>query len=245
MDLLAIVGITVAVAAILLGQVWEGGRAASLVNGPALLIVGGGTFGAMMIQAPFDVFRRAMQMLPWVIAPPRGLTREQVRKVVGWGQKARKNGLLGLEDDLDRETDPFARRALQMLVDGKDPATIRMVLEMEINTRENYDLAAARIFESMGGYAPTIGIIGAVMGLIQVMENLSDPTRLGSGIATAFVATIYGVALANLFLLPVANKLKALVRRQSQRRELIMEGVISIADGENPRNIEMKLKSLL
>ncbi len=116
---------------------------------------------------------------------------------------------------------------------------------MEINTRENYDLAAARIFESMGGYAPTIGIIGAVMGLIQVMENLSDPTRLGSGIATAFVATIYGVALANLFLLPVANKLKALVRRQSQRRELIMEGVISIADGENPRNIEMKLKSLL
>jgi len=145
----------------------------------------------------------------------------------------------------DDEPDPFARKAMQLLADGIEPANIRNILEADMFTQEERDLQAAKLYEAMGGYSPTIGIIGAVMGLIQVMGNLSDPSQLGGGIAVAFVATIYGVAFANLLLLPIANKLEAVVRVQSRYREMLIEGILSIAEGENPRSIELKLKGFL
>jgi len=132
-----------------------------------------------------------------------------------------------------------------LLADGVEPGNIRNILEADMFTQEERDVQAAKFYEAMGGYSPTIGIIGAVMGLIQVMGNLSDPSQLGSGIAVAFVATIYGVAFANLLLLPIANKLKAVVRVQSRYREMLIEGIMSIAEGENPRSIELKLKGFL
>ena len=168
-----------------------------------------------------------------------------VDKVVRWAIAARKEGLLGLETIAETEVDFFARKGLQLLVDGSEPESIRNVMEVESILLEQRDVDAAKFYESMGGYAPTIGIIGAVMGLIQVMSNLSDPSKLGSGIAIAFVATIYGVGFANLLLLPIATKLRNLARQKSQFRDLIIEGIISIAEGENPRAIELKLNGYL
>ena len=159
-----------------------------------------------------------------------------------WSNIARKEGLLGLEDIAENETNPFSQKGLQLLVDGSEPEVIRRVLEVELDAKEHINTQAAKVFENMGGYCPTIGIIGAVMGLIHVMQNLADPSKLGSGIAVAFVATIYGVGLANLIFLPVAGKLKAQIHAQSQLYEMIIEGIISIAEGENPRNIETKLR---
>jgi chemotaxis protein MotA len=153
--------------------------------------------------------------------------------------------LLGLETLAESEPEPFARKGLQLLVDGSEPDTIRAIMEVDLNAREYSDIHAAKVFEGMGGYSPTIGIIGAVMGLIHVMNNLADPAKLGAGIAVAFVATIYGVGLANLFFLPMANKLKNIIHAQTQFREMIVEGIVSIAEGENPRNIETKLRGYI
>jgi len=153
--------------------------------------------------------------------------------------------LLGLESVSETEPDPFTRKGLRLLVDGSEPEVIRSILETEIEAREHRDIQAAKVFEGMGGYAPTLGILGAVLGLIHVMENLSDPSRLGPGIAVAFVATIYGVGLANLVLLPAANKLKSIAYARSRLREMITEGIVAIAQGENPRNIELRLQSHL
>lgn len=234
-----------AVGAIVGGNLLEGGHVAALMNGPAAVIVLGGTLGAVLLQTPFNSFRRGMYMLLWVFAPPRIALEEGIESIIKWSQIARKEGLLGLEAMLDIEPDPYARKGLQLLVDGTDPDGIRDVLEVDLETQESRDLRAARMFESMGGYSPTIGIIGAVMGLIHVMENLADPTQLGQGIAVAFVATIYGVAFANLLALPIGNKLKHIVQRQSRYREMILEGLLSIAEGENPRSIEMKLQGFM
>lgn len=241
MDVLSIVGIVVGFGAILLGQHLEGGHLSSLLNGPAILIVFGGTVGAVMLQSPLAVFMRALSMLMWVVKPPVQPMAEVVEKVVSWSQVARKEGLLGLERVADEESEPFTQKGLQLLVDGSEPETIRATLEVELTARENRDNQAAKVFEGMGGYSPTIGIIGAVMGLIHVMGNLADPSKLGGGIAVAFVATIYGVALANLFFLPASNKLKAVVMAQTQFREMLIEGIVAIAEGENPRVIETRL----
>jgi len=241
MDTLSVIGLLIGIAAILFGQYLEGGHVSTLLNGPALIIVLGGTIGAVMLQSPFSVFARGMRMLSWAFIPPKLYSSEVIDKLVSWSNIARKEGLLGLENIEESEKDPFTRKGLQLLVDGSEPDNIRTILDVEINTKEHHDGQAARIFESMGGYSPTIGIIGAVMGLIQVMNNLSDPSKLGSGIAVAFIATIYGVGAANLFFLPIANKLKNIVHMQSQYKEMIVEGIVSIAEGENPRNIETKL----
>jgi chemotaxis protein MotA len=168
-----------------------------------------------------------------------------IEKVVGWSMRARKEGLLGLESSVDNELEPFAEKGLQLLVDGAEPEIIRNVLELDLMSKEKYDLSAAKIYDGMGGYSPTIGIIGAVMGLIHVMSNLADPSSLGSGIATAFVATIYGVAFANLFFFPIGSKLKAVVNSQSEYREMLIEGLVSISEGENPRSIELKLRGFI
>ena len=241
MDVLSLIGIIMAFVAIIGGNYLEGGHLGALANGPAALIVLGGTVGAALLQSPMSAFKRAMQTVVWILFPPRIDMAGGIDRVVNWSLTARKEGLLGLEGVADTEPDNYSRKGLQLLVDGVEPETIRSVLEVDYMTQESRDIEAAKVFESMGGYAPTIGIIGAVMGLIHVMGNLADPGQLGSGIAVAFVATIYGVASANLVLLPIASKLKAIAMRQSLYREMLLEGILSIAEGENPRSIELKL----
>jgi chemotaxis protein MotA len=205
----------------------------------------GGTTGAIMIQFPMATFILSMKMAVWVFMPPKQAQQEAIEKIVNWSNIARKEGLLGLESMAETETDPFAQKGLQLLVDGSEPETIRGILEVDLTTKEHQATQGAKVWEGMGGYTPTVGIIGAVMGLIHVMNNLADPSKLGSGIAVAFVATIYGVGLANLFFLPMASKLKGIVHEQTQFREMIIEGIIAIAEGENPRNIETKLQGYL
>jgi chemotaxis protein MotA len=241
MDVLSIVGILIGLIAILGGNWIEGGHIGALANLPAAVIVLGGTFGAAALQTPMPVMQRAFRRMRWVFIPPVVDFRGGVTKIVRWAVSARKEGLLGLEAISDSERDAFARKGLQLLVDGSEPDSIRNVLEMESDLQLQREIDAAKFYESMGGYSPTIGIIGAVMGLIHVMGNLADPSRLGPGIATAFVATIYGVALANLFFLPVANKLRARARVEARYREMIIEGLTAIGEGENPRAIELKV----
>ncbi len=245
MDLLSVIGIILGLGAILVGQSLEGGHISSLVNMPAVLIVFGGTLGAAMLQTPMPVFMQSMKMTVWVFFPPKLADDLMIKKIMEWSNIARKEGLLGLETIAESETDPFARKGLQLLVDGSEPEVIRRVLEVEMDVKEHFENHAAKVFEAMGGYCPTIGIIGALMGLIHVMENLADPSKLGAGIATAFVATIYGVGLANLLFLPMACKLKSQVHERAKIHEMMIEGVISIAEGENPRNIETKLQGFL
>ncbi len=245
LDTLTLLGLLVALAAIIGGNILEGGKTQTLVQLTALVIVLGGTLGAIMVQTQRPTFYRAMRMFSWVFSPPVVDAAGTIRKIVGWSQTARKEGLLGLENIADNEKHDFSRKALQLLVDGSEPETIRNILEVDINSLEESQMNAAQVYESMGGYAPTIGIIGAVMGLIHVMNNLADPAALGAGIAVAFVATIYGVGLANLFFLPISNKLKSLVTSQTRYHEMVMDGISSIAEGENPRNIETKLQGYL
>ncbi len=245
MDVLSIIGIALAFFAVVGGNLLEGGELSALANLPAALLVIGGTVGAGLLQMPLAGLRRALAMMRWVFVPPRNAFGEGVDQVVRWATTARREGLLGLEAVAEMEPDAFARRGLQLLVDGNEPEAIRSVLESESGLREQRDVDAAKFYESMGGYAPTIGIIGAVVGLIHVMGNLADPARVGPGIAVAFVATIYGVALANLFFLPIAGKLRSCVREAAQYREMIIEGIIAIADGENPRAIELRLNGYL
>ncbi len=245
MDALSLIGIILSLVAIIGGNYIEGGHIGALLNGPAALIVVGGTLGASFLQTPMGVLKRALVVLRWMFFPPRIDLPGGIERVVGWSMTARKEGLLGLEPIADAEPDPYSRKGLQLLVDGAEPEAIRSILEVDMLTQEDRDIQAAKVFESAGGYAPTIGIIGAVMGLIHVMGNLADPAQLGSGIAVAFVATIYGVSFANLLLLPISNKLRGVVMRQSRYRELILEGILSIAEGENPRSIELKLQGFM
>ncbi len=245
MDILSISGVFVSVGAILLGIVLDGGNIKSLVNVPALIIVFGGTFGATLLQFPPAVFVRSVRMLSWVFISKEMNLSAQIDKVVYWSLLARKEGLLGLENAMPNEDDPFIKKGLQLLVDGNDADAIREILDLDMYSKEDMGLQAAGLYEAMGGYAPTVGILGAVMGLIHVMQNLTNPELLGQGIATAFVATIYGVGSANLIFLPIANKLKNRVLALTQAREMLTEGIISIAEGENPRNIKLRLGGYL
>lgn len=243
MDILSIVGLIVGVGAILTGMTLEGGEISSLLNLPAFFIVFGGTIGAALLQSPVKLVVKALKMLPWIFSPPQFNLREQSEHIVMLAVLARKNGLLGLEGQLENEPDEFMKQGLQLLIDGCQPAVMRDILELELSAIESNELQAAKVFEAMGGYAPTIGIIGAILGLIHVMQNLASPSSLGAGIATAFVATVYGVGSANLMFLPIAGKLKTHILATSQRREMLIEGFNSIAIGENPRLIEIKLSS--
>ncbi len=234
MDILTLAGLVIAFGGIVGGMIIEGGHVSSLINGPAFIIVVGGTVGAVLIQMP-----------KWAFMPPTVAMQETIEKIVGWSNIARKEGLLKLEDHIQQEPDPFASKALQLLVDGKEPEEIRHILEMDLTIHEESELQAITFFEALGGYAPTIGIIGAVLGLIHVMGNLADPSKLGGGIAAAFVATIYGLVLANVFALPMGNKIKAAMKRKGRLCELIIEGIIAIAHGENPRNIESRLQGFI
>jgi len=238
----SLIGIALALAGIFGGQLLEGGYAGSLLQSAAFLIVAGGTAGAVMAQSPARVFVRGVRMAKWIVLPPDFAPRRMIAQIVRWSLAARKEGLLALEQQANLAADPFARKGLQLLVDGAEPEKLREAMEVEIISFEEYHRQAARIWEAAGGYAPTIGILGAVLGLIHVMENLSDPARLGSGIAVAFVATVYGVGLANLVFLPVSHKLKSLIGQQVLVREMLVDGLVSIASGENPRTMESRLQ---
>lgn len=245
MDKLSFAGFFLGLIAIVGGQVLEGGNINSLLQLTAFLIVIGGTLGAVLLQSTPEHFLHGMRLLRWIVLPPKQNLEQDIRTLCNWSQGARRNGLLALEGPMQVEKNPFIKRGLQMLVDGSEPEMIRHALDLEIDSYEQRHRAATKVWESAGGYAPTIGIIGAVMGLIHVMENLSEPAKLGGGIAVAFVATIYGVGTANLLFLPIANKLKSYLNGEIKRRELLTEGLVAIALGENPRLVESKLRGFL
>lgn len=245
MDKISLAGLALGLIAILGGQVLEGGHVGSLVQPTALLIVLGGTLGAVLLQSPFHVFKRGVMMAKWVWVPPVIEQKRMIDQILTWSQQSRREGLLALENYIPGIKDQFTRKGLQLLVDGADPERIRELMEVEIGTFEDEWRQSAKIWDSAGGYSPTIGILGAVMGLIHVMENLSDPTKLGAGIAVAFVATIYGVGLANLIYLPIAGKLKYYIARMVASREMLIDGLVGIALGDNPRIIEGRLRGYL
>lgn len=242
MDKISVLGLVIGIVAIVGGQILEGGHVGSLAQPTALLIVLGGTMGAVMLQSPYATFVRGMRMTRWVWLPPEVDYQQQIKQIAAWSQLSRREGLLALENSMAQLKDGFSRKGLQLLVDGAEPERLREVLEVEINTYEQQLRMGAKIWEAAGGYSPTIGILGAVLGLIHVMENLSDPSKLGAGIAVAFVATIYGVGLANLVFLPMSNKLKAHIGRLVVHREMIVDGLVGIANGDNPRIIESRLQ---
>ena len=242
MDKLSFIGLLLGSGAIVGGQVIEGGHISSLIQPAAFIIVFGGTFGAVILQSSWDVFSAGIKMVRWVIAPPDLAHAELINQIVKWSHIARKEGLLSLEAQVDVLDDPFARRGLQMLVDGIEPDRLRDLLEIETDAYEAHLKLSAKVWEAAGGYSPTIGILGAVMGLIQVMENLSDPTKLGTGIAVAFVATIYGVGMANLVFLPISKKLLANIGQLVVLRDMYIDGIIGIANGDNPHVIESRMQ---
>jgi len=245
MDILSLIGLLLGLVAILGGVIAKGSSVEALWNLAAFLIVVIGTLGATLVQTRVPVFLHAFRMFPWVFRPPRLESRRMIKRIVEWSQLSRKEGLLGLEERSNKEPDPFVRKGLQLLVDGAEPQALRQILESDLDNSEAFDLQGARVFESMGVYSPTLGIIGAVMGLMAVMQNLAEPGKLGQGIAAAFVATIYGVGLANLFFLPVSNKLKSVVQARVSHQTMLLEGLVAIAEGENPRNIENKLNGFI
>ncbi|WP_420599288.1 flagellar motor protein [Neptuniibacter sp.] len=242
MDLAAVVGVILALAAVLGGNLLEGGQLQELVNLPAAAIVIGGTLAAAIIQSPGKDVGRSLKLLGWAFGRNKVDLEQGIDQVVSLCVVARRKGLLALEAEADKEKDSFMKTGLLLLSDGKSADEIRGTLEVEMITLEQRDLQAAKVIESMGGYAPTMGIIGAVLGLIHVMGNLSDPENLGAGIATAFVATIYGIGIANLFLIPVANKIKSLVLMRYQYQEMILDGLMFIAQGQNPKAIQQRLQ---
>jgi chemotaxis protein MotA len=245
MDRISIAGLLLGLIAILGGQILEGGSISSLIQPTAFLIVMGGTMGAVMLQSPLSTFMEAMRMAKWVLVPPVVDPERLIKQIEQWSGIARKEGLLALEAQIASIKEPFSAKGLQLLVDGAEPERIRDVLEVEISAWEAGQKLAAKVWESAGGYSPTIGILGAVMGLIHVMENLADPAKLGSGIAVAFVATIYGVGAANLVFLPMAKKLLANINRLVILREILVDGLVGIANGDNPRIIESRMRGYL
>ena len=245
MDRLSVIGIVLAIAAITGGSVLKGAGLSGLWSPAAFVIVILGTIASILVQTPIHTFKRALKIVRWVFQPPAHDRTAVIAKIVEWSGTARRQGLLGLEAEVQNQPDPFLRKGLQMVVDGVEPESIRQMLEIEMHGQSSRDLAAAKVYEGMGIYAPTLGIIGAVLGLMAVMKNLADPSKLGHGIAAAFTATIYGIGTANLALLPIASKLKGLVNSQTEEREMIVEGLIAIAQGENPRNIEARLSGYL
>jgi chemotaxis protein MotA len=245
MDILSLIGLVLAFVAVLVGAVLKGAGIKALLSSAAFMIVIVGTVAAICLQTPLPVMKRALKILPWIFRPPAVQRADLIKRMVEWSNTARKQGLLGLEGAIEKESDDFVKKGLQLVVDGSEPEVIRNTLEVDLHVREQADTRAAKVFEGMGIYSPTLGIIGAVLGLMAVMQNLADPSKLGQGIAAAFAATIYGIGLANLFFLPAASKLKVAIQSMSEAREMVIEGMISIAQGENPRSIESKLQGYL
>lgn len=245
MDWGSIAGIAVALCGILFGQALEGGQISSLLQPAAFMIVLCGTFGAVLLQTNLKSFIAGILMAEKVFITPFDDRQAIAKRINRWSVFARKEGIFMLEMFLKQETEPFIRKGLQLMVDGTPPDKIREICAIDMYFFEIEQRNAAKIWSAAGGYAPTVGILGAVLGLIHVMENLSDPSRLGSGIAVAFVATIYGVGLANLIFLPISNKLKALIQHEQMRREMLLNAWVSIANGDHPKIVEERLQAYL
>jgi chemotaxis protein MotA len=238
-------GITLAVGGILAGLLLEGGNLRQILQPTAAMIVFGGTIGAVMLQFPLPVVVHAVRRLGSVFANSAQDPQQTIRRLVQYAQKARREGIVSLDNDLPEIQDPFLKKTLMLAVDGTEPQELRSIMELELNNQAEYEEQVPQVFESAGGFAPTIGIIGAVLGLIQVMQHLDKIDEVGKGIAVAFVATIYGVGSANLLYLPVAGKMKLRIRDEQIVREMTLEGVVSILEGMNPRMLETKLLGFL
>ena len=244
MDLTSLLGLALALAGIFVGHTLDGGKFSSLFQPAAFAIVVVGTFGAVLLQTKSQAFVRGVRMLRWVFVTPPDRRQALAREIHLWSLSARRDGLLSLEQYMAK-ADPFIQKGLRLVVDGIQPDKLRSLMHTEINNYEFRERQAARIWESAAGYAPTVGILGAVLGLIHVMENLSDPSRLGAGIAVAFVSTIYGVGLANLFFYPVGNKIKGIVSERVAQYEILADVFHDIATGDYTRVLDERVACLL
>lgn len=244
-DWATIGGLVLALAGIVGGLLLEGGSLRDVSQVTALLIVLGGTFGAVLVQTPASTLQSSLRRLPSVFLERPSQLQPLLERLLGLAQQARRQGLISLEGVVDAEQELFLAKAVQLAVDGVDQKELRQILEIDITLQEQRGHEAARPYDSAGGYAPTIGIIGAVMGLIQVMKHLDNVKEVGHGIAVAFVATIYGVGLANLLFLPMATKIRARVQQEIQEREMVLEGVLAIAEGTNPKLVQARLEPFL
>jgi len=243
LDWATIAGLALAAGGIVGGLLLEKGSIQDVAQGTAAMIVLGGTLGAVLVTTPMTVFMRALKRLGSVLFEETSSVAATIETLIYFATQARKNGIVSLERDATEIPDPFFRKALGLAVDGTDLQEIRNMMEIDINAGEQIGEAEARVWDAAGGYAPTVGIIGAVMGLIQVMKHLEDIKEVGHGIAVAFVATVYGVGSANLFFLPAANKIRARIRSVSMLKEMTLEGVIGIVEGLNPTLIRIKLSA--
>ena len=245
MDIFAVVGMFLGIGFILTGQAMEGGNIGQLLQITAAFIVLGGTTGAVVLSFPPKVLKSAFMILKDVFMPPKSDFEALITEIGGFATKARKEGIIALEKEANNASDSLLTLGLGAVADGTDPTLVREMMENQIEQLENYVHNAAKVFESFGGYSPTLGIIGAVLGLIQVMQNLSDPSKLGAGIAVAFVATIYGLFAANLVMIPLGTRIKFIYQNVFLYKNMILEGVLSIQAGESPVLIERKLRSFI
>jgi chemotaxis protein MotA len=245
MDKASIGGVLLAIAGIVAGLLMEGGNLGQILQPTAALIVFGGTMGAVLLQFPLTTVVAAFRRLTHVFAAPRKHNDQLIKLLIGFANKARRNGVVSLDADLQTIQDPFLKQAVMLAVDGTEPTDLRKIMQVSLDSTTESEERLPAVFESAGGFSPTVGILGAVLGLIQVMQHLDNIQEVGRGIAVAFVATIYGVGIANLFFLPLAGKLRLRVRDDYLRREMMLEGVISILEGMNPRMLEVKLTGFL
>jgi chemotaxis protein MotA len=245
MDKASFGGVLLALAGIIAGLLLEGGNLGQIFQPTAAMIVFGGTLGAVLLQFPLSTVVDAFRRLPHIFFHPGEQNLQLIETLVTFANKARRSGVVSLDGDLEKIEEPFLRQALTLAVDGTEPEELRKIMMLSMDSRAEGEDRVPAVFESAGGFSPTVGILGAVLGLIQVMQHLDKIDEVGKGIAVAFVATIYGVGAANLFFLPTAGKLRMRVRDEQQRREMMLEGVISILEGINPRMLEVKLSGFL
>jgi chemotaxis protein MotA len=245
MDKASIGGVLLAVLGIVAGLLMEGGNLGQILQPTAALIVFGGTMGAVLLQFPLTTVVAAFRGLAHVFAAPQKQNDVLIRLLIAFANKARRNGVVSLDSDLQTIQDPYLKRSLMLAVDGTEPSELRKIMRVSLDSTMESEERLPMVFESAGGFSPTIGILGAVLGLIQVMQHLDNIQEVGKGIAVAFVATIYGVGIANLFFLPFAGKMRLRMREEHQRREMMLEGIISILEGMNPRMLEVKLAGFL
>jgi len=245
MDIATIIGVTMGLLAVFGGAMLEGLSITALVQPTAAIIVLGGTFGASFVAFPLPVILKAFKDVSKCFIPPKEDPEAVIKNIINYAAKARRNGLISLEQEAQTVKDSFTKKGISLVVDGIDPQKLRETMEIELDSFGEHNKGSAEFFEAAGGFAPTIGIIGAVLGLIHVMHNLSDPSKLGGGIAVAFVATIYGLMTANIFCLPFGTKLKHRLKEELLQKQMVIEGLIAIQNGENPHFIEQKLRAYL
>lgn len=245
MDKASIGGVVLAIAGIVAGLLIEGGKITQILQPTAALIVFGGTMGAVLLQFPLATVGTAFRSMAQVFIAPQKRNEELIQLLISFANKARHSGVVSLDEDLAEIADPFLKQSLMLAVDGTEPVELRKIMRVALDCASEREERLPLVFESAGGFSPTIGILGAVLGLIQVMQHLDNIQEVGRGIAVAFVATIYGVGIANLFFLPFAGKIRIHLREDQQRREMMLEGVISILEGMNPRMLDLKLSGFL